>query len=73
MHPRFAPYLFSLFLSGFMTFIVSGIATYRASGMEDSFVGLWMGSWVFTWVVAYPVMLIASPIVKRLVGKCVRS
>ncbi|MEM9443377.1 MAG: DUF2798 domain-containing protein, partial [Pseudomonadota bacterium] len=44
MPQRFAPYLFGLLLSGMMSFIVSGIATFRATGMVDGFFGLWIGA-----------------------------
>lgn len=72
MHPRFAPYIFSLCLSGIMTFIVSGISTFRANGMATDIISLWMSSWLVCWIVAYPVMLIAGPIVKRSVNRLVR-
>lgn len=72
MHPRFAPYVFSFCLSGIMTFIVSGISTYRANGMAPDIISLWMSSWIVCWIVAYPVMLIAGPIVRRNVDRLVR-
>ena len=71
MHPRFAPVLFGLLLSGMMSFIVSGISTLRAVGW-DNLAALWMSSWVFAWAVAFPTVLIVAPVVRRLVAALVR-
>ena len=56
---RYAPLLFSLFLSGQMSFIVSGVATLRAIGWTDAFIGTWMAAWLLSWPVAFSVALIA--------------
>ncbi|TLP46968.1 MULTISPECIES: DUF2798 domain-containing protein [Cohaesibacter] len=65
---RFAHILFGLFLSGLMSFIVSGIATYRALGLMDGFMGEWIGSWLSAWAVAFPCVLVVAPIARRLVA-----
>ena len=72
MHPRFAPFLFGLLLSGLMSFFVSGIATFerRASSMASS--GFWMSAWLPSWAVAFPTVLIAAPIVRRIVARVTR-
>ncbi|MGE5713491.1 MAG: DUF2798 domain-containing protein, partial [Betaproteobacteria bacterium] len=38
----FAPALFALILSGLMSFLVSGLSTFRATGWLPGFVGLWV-------------------------------
>ncbi len=63
-----APYLFGLFLSGLMSLIVSGIATSRAAGLSEDFLGLWFSAWLTSWFVAFPVVLVVAPIVRRLVA-----
>ena len=73
MHQRFAPFLFGLLLSGMMSFIVSGIATFRATGAVDGFLGLWIGAWLPSWAVAFPTVLIAAPLVRRIVAAVTRS
>lgn len=73
MHPRYAPIIFGLLLSGFMSLIVSGIATLRAIGMVDGFPGLWMSAWIPSWLVAFPTVLVVAPIVRRLVERMVRD
>lgn len=41
---RFAPIVFGFFLSGMMSAMVSGIATWRALGVDAEFPGHWFGS-----------------------------
>ena len=72
MHPRFAPFLFALLLSGLMSFFVSGIATFRAIGAVDGFLGLWIPAWLPSWAIAFPTALIAAPIVRRIVARVTR-
>ena len=73
MHPRFAPILFGLLLSGLMSLIVSGIATLRAIGPVDGFTGLWMSAWISSWLVAFPSVLVIAPFVRRMVARVVRE
>ncbi len=69
MMPRkFAPVLFGLILSGWMSLLVSGIATYRAVGPGQGFFALWAGAWLTAWLVAFPVVLVAAPLARRTVA-----
>jgi hypothetical protein len=70
---RYAPLLFGLILSGLMSCMVSGIATFRALGLENGFFGSWMSSWSYSWAVAFPAVLIVAPITRRLVAKLIRA
>ena len=65
---KFAPALFGLMLSGLMSLLVSGIATYRAIGLGAGFVGPWISAWLTAWVVAFPVVLIVAPLARRAVA-----
>ncbi|MFN3615574.1 MAG: DUF2798 domain-containing protein [Rubrimonas sp.] len=65
---RFAPILFGLLLSGFMSLMVSGVSTFRAVGLTDDFLMLWMQAWGASWAIAFPAVLIVAPVVRRLVG-----
>ncbi|UYN96813.1 MAG: DUF2798 domain-containing protein [Enhydrobacter sp.] len=49
-----------------MTFLVSGVATYRAVGLEAGMVETWMSSWMISWVIAFPTMFFLMPVVRRL-------
>jgi hypothetical protein len=70
---KFAPALFGLILSGLMSLLVSGIATYRAAGFGDSYVGLWTGAWLTAWLVAFPVVLVVAPLARKAVSALVED
>ncbi|GAB1478362.1 DUF2798 domain-containing protein [Paracoccaceae bacterium] len=73
MPPRFAPVLFGFVLSALMSFIVSGIATFRNAGLVDGFLNLWVSAWLPSWIIAFPTVLIVAPMARRLVGMLVKS
>jgi hypothetical protein len=52
----------------FMTFLVSGVATYRALQPGQPLVGTWMVSWMVSWVIACPTMYLVMPRVRRFIG-----
>ena len=58
-------YAVPLGTSFFMTFLVSGVATWRALGWEPGVLATWMVSWMISWVVAFPTMLVMMPVVRR--------
>jgi hypothetical protein len=41
---KIAPMLFGLLLSGMMSLLVSGVATWRATGLAPGFVAGWAGA-----------------------------
>lgn len=65
---KLAPALFGLILSGLMSLLVSGIATYRAVGFSDSYAGQWISAWLTAWLVAFPVVLVVAPLARRAVA-----
>lgn len=69
---RFAPILFGALLSGLMTLIISGIATYRNLGLPPDFLARWLVAYVNAWVLAFPTVLVVGPIVRRLVARLTR-
>lgn len=69
---RYQHILFGLILSGLMSFIVSGIATFRTVGWIDGLVMLWMSNWLPSWAVAFPAVLFVAPVTRRIVAKLVR-
>jgi hypothetical protein len=70
---RFAPFLFPLLLSGFMTFLITGISMTRVLGIEalvkdpGNFLQIWMRAYLSSWLVAYPIFLLVIPVVRRVV------
>ncbi|MEM8811432.1 MAG: DUF2798 domain-containing protein [Pseudomonadota bacterium] len=73
MPPFLAPVLFALLLSGMMSFVVSGIATFRAIGLPEDFLALWLSAWAASWMVAFPTAMVVAPLVRRIVAKMVRQ
>ena len=73
MPARFAPVLFGFILSALMSFMVSGIATFRNFGLVDGFLGLWVGAWLPSWLIAFPVVLVVAPVARRLVGLVIKA
>lgn len=69
---RFAPLLFGLILSGLMSCMVSGIATFRALGPNDAFIANWAGSWAVSWAIAFPAVLVVAPFTRRIVARLTR-
>ena len=68
---RFGPILFGLLLSGFMSLIVSGVATTNARGLGAGFLDDWLTAWTFSWAIAFPAVLLVAPVVRRLVARLV--
>lgn len=65
---RYAHIAFGLLLSGTMSFLVSGIATFLAVGLIPGFVGEWIGAWLPSWAIAFPAVLVVAPLARRLVA-----
>ena len=70
---RFEPLAFGFVLSGLMSFVVSGISTFRTTGLIEGFLGLWMGAWPTSWLVALPLVLGAAPLARRIAHRLVKS
>lgn len=73
MPARYAPILFGFILSAMMSFLVSGIATFRNAGLIEGFLSAWINAWLPSWLIAFPVVLVVAPIARRLVGVLVRA
>lgn len=70
---RFAPVVFGFVLSALMSFIVSGIATFRTAGPVEGFSSLWIAAWLPSWLVAFPVVLVVAPVARRIVHRLVKA
>ncbi|MBD8065999.1 DUF2798 domain-containing protein [Devosia sp. PTR5] len=73
MPARFAPILFGFILSGLMSLLVSGIATFRNAGLVDGFFAIWVSAWLPSWLIAFPVVLVVAPVARRLVAFLVKA
>ncbi|PPR78287.1 MAG: hypothetical protein CFH01_01084 [Alphaproteobacteria bacterium MarineAlpha2_Bin1] len=64
---RFSNLLFGLIVSAVMTLVVSGISTFNNIEKSEQFYFLWINSWVKSWVVAFPLILVVSPLTKIII------
>lgn len=69
---RFEPIVFGLLLSGLMSFLVSGISTFRVVGPSVDLADQWLWAWLASWSVAFPAVLVVAPIVRKMVTHLVR-
>jgi Protein of unknown function (DUF2798) len=70
---KLEPVLFCLILSACMSFVVSGISTFRAIGPVHGFVHTWVRAWLTAWPFAFPTALLMAPIARRLVRRLVAA
>ncbi|HQS22639.1 MULTISPECIES: DUF2798 domain-containing protein [unclassified Acidovorax] len=71
---RYGPVLFSFILSGVMSLLVSGISTFRAVPVDQGFWGLWglwAGAWLTGWLFAFPAVMLAAPLARKVVARIV--
>lgn len=68
---RFEPIVFGLLLSGFMSLLVSGVATLLALGLAPNLVPAWLGAWLSSWVIAFPAVLVVAPLVRGVLARIV--
>ena len=63
---RFEGLVFAALLSGFMSGIVTAVATFRAMGLTAAAGMKFSVSWPVSWIIAFPVVFIIAPPVRRL-------
>lgn len=63
---RYASIVLPFFLSIIMTFIVSCISTLRSMGFEHFLIQTWISAWGISWLIAFPVLLLVLPIVRKI-------
>lgn len=68
---RYGTLVTPLILSGLMTLIVSGISTLRVLGPTPAFLQGWPGAWALSWLIAFPVLLLALPMTRKLTAMLV--
>lgn len=64
---RFAGILMPLILSILMTSVVSAVATLKNLGLQHDFLFDWLAAWALSWIIAFPTLLCALPLTRRIV------
>lgn len=62
---RYHKYALPIGTSFFMTFLVTGVATWRVLGWDRTMFKMWLSSWMIAWVIAAPTMFVMMPVVRR--------
>jgi Protein of unknown function (DUF2798) len=68
---RYAGLVMPLLLSILMTAVVSLVSTWHGLGLVPGFVSLWLSAWAWSWAVAFPTLLLALPLVRRMTAALV--
>ena len=63
---------FGLLLSGFMSFLVSGLSTMIAIGVNSGLPTAWLSAWLVSWSLAFPSVLVVAPFVRRILARIVK-
>ncbi len=63
---KYAAWVMPLILSGLMSATLSFMNLLMNIGVIDGFAVKWLSTWLFSWLIAYPVVLIFLPFVRRL-------
>ncbi len=70
---HYAKVVMPFFLSVLMTCVVSMISTWRGLGWAAWTLHVWLGSWGLSWLIAFPVLLLVLPVVRKLTTLVVRT
>ena len=65
LHPKHTIWLMPLILSGIMSASLACFNLYMNQGFITDFFNKWLHAWSLSWMVAYPLILICLPLVKR--------
>lgn len=64
-HPKHLAWLMPLILSGLMSASVSCFNVLLNRGWNADFFNIWLHSWAMSWLIAFPLILIFLPLVRK--------
>lgn len=64
-----ARFIFPIFLSGVMAFLMTAYVTWFQVGIPSDFLIRWMKAWITAWPLAYIAAVIATPFARRATAK----
>ncbi len=68
INKKYEPLVFSLVMSVFMNILMSGVISFINLGFVDNFFIIWTEAFLKAFVIAFPVMLILVPQVRKIVS-----
>lgn len=63
---RLRQLVFGLYMSGMMSFLMSGVITLINTGVDRQFPGRWLAAWLVAWAVAFPLVTLLAPVAVKL-------
>ena len=66
---RFAPVLNALLMAFILPFFMTLVVSVVNLGFSERLVAAWMRTWLIASVAAFPLIVVLSPPIKRLVGR----
>jgi hypothetical protein len=64
--------VFAVFMSGFMSLLMSGVVSYINMGLVSNFTTIWFEAFVKSYSIAFPTVLVVVPVVRKIVSRLVR-
>lgn len=64
---RYSPYVFSFFMSLLMSGVMSFCITALNLGWIAGLVSLWLNAWSVAFIIAFPTIVLVTPLVRKLV------
>jgi len=71
IHPKHLAWLMPLILSGIMSGAISCFNMLLNNGFVSGFFSMWLHAWSLSWLMAFPLILIMLPLVRRVLMKFV--
>ena len=68
---KFRPYLYGFFMSLSMSGIMSLVVSLHNLGWSEHIISIWLSAWRFSFMVAFPTVLILTPVVRNLVHQII--
>ncbi|WP_455595742.1 DUF2798 domain-containing protein [Acinetobacter pecorum] len=64
-HPKHLNWLMPLILSGIMSGAISCFNLLLNKGWSDQFISVWLHAWSMSWLMAFPLILVVLPLVRK--------
>jgi hypothetical protein len=71
--PKYSNYLFAALMALFMSCLMSLVITLFNMGLVENVAYVWLRAWAFAFVVAFPVITLVAPVVRRMVAMVTRQ
>lgn len=70
---RYSPYVFSFFMSLLMSGVMSFCITALNLGWVNNLLLLWLKAWSAAFVIAFPTIVLVTPLVRKLVSLVINA